>query len=169
MLLAVLAMGLSSVSSSWAFDADPRNSTVLFKIDNGIGYTVGYFEKYSASVETDGDKVISAKAVIDVDSVNTHNSWHNEGLRSPLFFDTAKFPQATFESSKIEGDQMTGVLTIKGIAKPIALTVGLNEGVFTAKGSFDRNDFGINFNRILKNHEKAIGEKVDLMVELVKQ
>jgi len=165
-LLVVLTMGLIPVAAASTLNADPKNSSVLFNINHGLGYTIGYFENFSASVETDADKIISAKAVINIDSLNTHSAWRDEGLRSQLFFDAAKFPQATFESSKVEGDQMTGSLTIKGISKPITLTVGLNEGVFTAQGSFNRNDFGITYNRELKHHEKAIGDKVDLMVEL---
>jgi polyisoprenoid-binding protein YceI len=164
--LAVFVMGLSSMCPAATLIADPKNSSVFFNISHGLGYTIGYFEKFTASVETDGDTIISAKAVIDVDSINTHSAWRDEGLRSSLFFDVAKFPQAVFQSSKVEGNQMTGMLTIKGISKPITLTVGLNEGVFTAQGSFNRSDFGISYNKELKHHEKAIGDKVDLMVAL---
>ena len=166
MLLAVFLMGSSSMCPASSLIADLKNSSIQFNVSYGIGYTIGYFGKFTATSETDGDKIISAKAAIDIDSVNSHNSLRDDSLRSSLFFDAAKFPQATFESTAVAGDQMTGNLTIKGITKPITLTVGLNQGVFTAKGTFDRNDFGINFNKELGNHEKAIGDKVDLTVSL---
>ncbi len=165
-LLVCLVLSFNQVSLAATLNADPKNSSILFNINHNAGYTIGYFESFTASVEQDADRIISAKATINIDSLNTHSTIRDEGLRSAMFFDAAKFPQASFESSKVEGDQMVGTLTIKGVSKPITLTVALKDGVFTAKGSFDRNDFGINYNRDLKGHEKAIGNKVDLMVEL---
>jgi polyisoprenoid-binding protein YceI len=156
------------IPPSWAavMNADPKNSSILFNISHGQGYTIGYFDKFTAILEMDQDKIISAKAEIDIFSINTQSILRDEGLRSSIFFDAVKFPKANFESTKVEGAQMTGNLTIKGITKPVLLQVELKNGVMTARGNFDRNDFGINYNRKLKHNEKAIGDKVELIIEI---
>jgi polyisoprenoid-binding protein YceI len=60
--------------------------------------------------------------------VNTGFALFNEHIQAEDFFNTAKFPTATFVSNKMnfEGDKpvsIDGTLTIKGISKPQTLTV----------------------------------------------
>ncbi len=66
--------------------------------------------------------------MIDTTSVNTGSTVFNGHIQGEDFFDTAKYPTATFKSTKVvfEGDQPTtieGDLTIKGITKPVTLKV----------------------------------------------
>ena len=66
--------------------------------------------------------------MIDATSVDSGFPVFNEHLRGEDFFDTAKYPTATFKSTKVvfEGDKpsaIEGDLTIKGITKPVTLTV----------------------------------------------
>lgn len=61
-------------------------------------------------------------------SVNTGFADFNGHIQGEDFLDTAKFPTATFRSTKVvfEGDKpknIDGVLTIKGVSKPITLAV----------------------------------------------
>lgn len=89
-------------------------------------------------------------------------------LKSPDFFDTEKFPTATFEitsvKAKPEGDyntEISGNLNIKGISKPITLNANVSESegivtIATEPKDIDREDFGVKFqmpvaNGLIKN------------------
>ena len=148
----------------------PVQSSILFRINHDLGYTVGYFKNFTATLEVNDDQtqVLSSKIQVQTASINTRNSIRDEGLKSALFLDTEKFVQATFESTKIEGDQMSGVLTIKEIAKPMTFKIqqdSAKKKIFL-KGTFNRNDYGIKFNHLMANKKKSIGDTVELMIEL---
>ena len=95
----------------------------------------GYSTQLSSFSKTTGNVVFDAEAkkgsvdiVIDMKSVNTGFADFNEHIQAEDFLDTAKFPQATFKSTKVifEGDKpqrIEGQLTIKGVTKPVTLTV----------------------------------------------
>ena len=95
----------------------------------------GYSTQLSSFSKTTG-KVVFDKAaktgavdiVIDTKSVNTGFDTFNEHIQGEDFLNTAKFPTATFKSTKVvfEGDKpakVEGQLTIKGVTKPVTLTV----------------------------------------------
>ncbi len=95
----------------------------------------GYSTQLSSFSKTTGKIVFDAEAkkgsvdiVIDMKSVNTGFSDFNEHIQGEDFLDTAKFPQATFKSTKVifQGDKpqlIEGQLTIKGVTKAVTLTV----------------------------------------------
>ncbi len=95
----------------------------------------GYSTQLSSFSKTTGKVVFDAEAkkgsvdiVIDMKSVNTGFSDFNEHIQGEDFLDTAKFPQATFKSTKVifQGDKpqlIEGQLTIKGVTKAVTLTV----------------------------------------------
>lgn len=65
---------------------------------------------------------------IDAKSVNTGYPLFNEHIQDVDFFNTAKYPTITFKSTgvKFDGDKpvaVNGNLTIKGVTKPVTLTV----------------------------------------------
>lgn len=70
----------------------------------------------------------SVEIEIDMRSVDTGVDKFDEHIQAADFLDTARFPTATFRSTKVrfEGDRpvaIDGLLTIKGVAKPVTLTV----------------------------------------------
>ncbi len=95
----------------------------------------GYSTQLSSFSNTTGKVVLDADAktgavdiTIDMKSVNTGSVDFNGHIQGEDFLDTAKFPTATFKSNKVvfEGDKpkaIEGNLTIKGITKPVTLTV----------------------------------------------
>jgi len=102
----------------------------------------------------------SVKVTIPLSTLNTSVPDLDEHLRSKDFFEIAKFPTATFTSSKVEkGDapnqlQVSGDLTLHGVTKPVMLAVtivktGLNPRTNLATIGFDatttlkRSDFGL--------------------------
>ena len=95
----------------------------------------GYSTQMSSFKKTTGTVVFDAQAktgsvdiAIDMKSVNTGFEVFDGHIQGEDFFDTAKFPTATFKSTKVvfEGDKpkaIEGQLTLKGVSKPVTLTV----------------------------------------------
>jgi len=95
----------------------------------------GYSTHLSSFKQTTGKVVFDAQAKtgsvdisIDTRSVNTGFDDFNGHIQGEDFLDTAKFPTATFKSTRVvfEGDapkSIEGQLTIKGVTKPVTLSV----------------------------------------------
>ena len=98
---------------------------------NHFGYStqLSRFDKTTGKVVLDkAAKTGSVDIVIDTKSVNTGYTTFNDHIQGEDFLDTAKFPTATFKSTKVifEGDKpakVEGNLTLKGVTKPVTLTV----------------------------------------------
>jgi hypothetical protein len=98
---------------------------------------------------------------IDVAGIDTKTPKRDDHLRSPDFFDAAKFPNVTFKSTKIEkvSDsklKITGDLTIRGTTKSVTLDTDLSAEVpnpfskvptraVSASGQISRKEFGLSW------------------------
>jgi len=95
----------------------------------GMSTQLSRFDKTTGTIVLDkAAKTGSVDVVIDMKSVNTGFPVFNGHIQGEDFFDTAKFPTATFKSTKVvfEGDKpvsIDGNLTIKGVTKPVTLKV----------------------------------------------
>ena len=98
---------------------------------NHLGYSIqmSRFDKATGTVTLDkAAKTAAVDIVIDAKSVNTGSATFNEHIQGEDFLDTAKYPTATFKSTKVnfDGDKpasIEGNLTLKGVTKPVTLTV----------------------------------------------
>ncbi|MDR3394282.1 MAG: YceI family protein [Parasulfuritortus sp.] len=96
---------------------------------------MGYSTQLSRFDKTTGEVVLDSAArtgsvdvVIDTKSVDTGSPLFNEHIQGADFLDTAAYPTATFKSTsvKFDGDKpvaVNGNLTIKGVTRPVTLTV----------------------------------------------
>lgn len=136
---------LKKLSAALAFASLAAGSAlaapVTYKVDAShtfprFSYShFGYSTQLSSFSNTTGQVVFDAEAksgavdiTIDMKSVNTGFADFNGHIQSEDFLDTAKFPTASFKSTKVvfEGDKpkaIEGQLTIKGVSKPVTLTV----------------------------------------------
>ena len=95
----------------------------------GFSTQLSRFDQTSGKVVFDAQaKTGSVDVVIDTRSVNTGFADFNGHIQGEDFLDTAKFPTATFKSTRVlfEGNtpkSIEGVLTLKGISKPVTLAV----------------------------------------------
>ncbi len=136
---------LKKLSAALAFASLAAGSAlaapVTYTVDSSHTYPrfsyshFGFSTQLSSFTNTTGKVVFDAEAktgsvdiVIDMKSVNTGFADFNGHLQGEDFLDTAKFPTATFKSTKVvfEGDKpksIEGQLTIKGVTKPVTLSV----------------------------------------------
>lgn len=182
-VLAVLVAGRPAAAATW--EIDPAHTTIAFSIRHMMVSNVrGEFVKFSGKVEGDEahPEATKIEASIDTASIDTRNAKRDEHLRSPEFFDTAKFPTAVFKSKKLEkvGEakwKVTGDLTLHGVTKEIVLDVdnvtppikdpmgNLRAGA-EARTTIDRQDFGIVFSKTLDGGGALVGNEVAITIDV---
>lgn len=172
----------TTVKTKWAID--PTHSEVLFKVKHLMITNVkGEFRKFTAEVETDEDDFSDAEVRLSIEaaSVFTNSEDRDNHLRSADFFDATNHPYITFEStSMIKKDEdtfaLSGLLSIKGITKEVILDVefgGINtdpwgnqKAGFSLSGSFNRKDWGLNWNAALETGGVLVSDEVRLSAEV---
>ena len=184
----VIASSLSAATKVHAqhvaYAIDPQHSQVDFGIKHmSISTVHGRFAIKEGTVDLDPANVTQSAvtATIDVASVDTGEAARDTHLRSPDFFDTSKFPIATFKSTKItkvgEGYDVVGDLNLHGITKPVTLhmeapskeQIAMDKKAhrgFTATTTIHRQDFGLTWNGTLKSGDNMLGDDVKMEFDI---
>lgn len=136
----------------------PQNSKIEWIGSKVTGSHNGSFEKFNGQIHyTNNDPAQSHVQInIDATSVKADDPKLTEHLKTPDFFDVAKFAEAKFESTAIKagGEKgathtITGNLTMHGVTKSITFpaTISVTPDVATVDANFaiNRKDFGINY------------------------
>ena len=124
-----LAAG-SALAAPVTYTVDSSHTFPRFSYSHlGFSTQLSTFSKTTGTVVFDAQaKTGAVDIVIDTTTVNTGSTDFNGHIQGEDFLDTAKFPTATFKSTKVvfAGDKpasIEGQLTIKGVSKPVTLTV----------------------------------------------
>ncbi len=124
------ALAGSAIAAPVTYGVDGSHTFPRFSYSHfGYSTQLSSFKNTSGKVVFDAEaKTGSVDITIDMKSVNTGFDDFNGHLQGEDFLDTAKFPTATFKSTKVvfEGDKpkaIEGNLTNKGGTKPVILTV----------------------------------------------
>ncbi len=147
------------ISNSAATAADfsvlqPQQSSLAF-ISTQMGVPVeGEFKKFNARLVIDPNKPETGSAQIDIDlaSIDVGNAEAHAEVVGPSWFDTAKYPRASFVSSKVTRIaaahyEVAGKMTIRNVTREIKAPFTLEQrsdaliisGLFPLK----RLDYGI--------------------------
>lgn len=112
------------------FVVDPSHTYPRFEYSHfGYSNQIQRFNKTSGTIVVDrAAKTGSVVITIDAKSVDTGYPLFNEHIQGEDYFDTAKYPTITYKSTavKFEGNKpvaVEGLLTVKGVSKPVTLTV----------------------------------------------
>jgi polyisoprenoid-binding protein YceI len=167
---------------TWEFD--PVHSSIAFSVRHMVIAKVhGRFGKWAGTLQLDEGAPAASRieARIDAASVDTNDPQRDAHLRSADFFDVERFPDIRFTSTRIEpvGEaryRVTGDLTIRGVTRETVLDVeqtgrirdpwGNDRTGFSAKTAIDRKDFGVSFNQVLDAGGLAVGDRVEIAVEV---
>lgn len=183
---AVATLVLPTLGQASTWEIDPAHTSAQFAIRHLMVSTVrGDFRKVSGKINLDEQDATKStvEATIDVASVDTGIAKRDDHLRSPDFFDVAKYPTMTFKSKKIQkgsGDgnyKITGDLTLHGVTKEVILDFEGNlkpvkspqgktliGGMATTK--INRKDFGLAWNAALETGGVAVGEDVTITIDI---
>ena len=172
----LLTLSASYAQTVWT--ADKAHAKVGFTVTHLLLTEVdGNFKNYEAKITAAkpdlSDAVVELTA--DVNSINTENDRRDTHLKSPDFFDVAKYPALSFKSTsfqKVEGKEykLMGNLTMHGVTKPVTLDAVLSGPVtmdsprgkqekvgLKLSGTLKRSDFGVG-----STSTAVVGEEVEL-------
>ncbi|GMV88877.1 MAG: hypothetical protein AMXMBFR81_18080 [Chthonomonas sp.] len=129
--LAVLALASGAMAQTKTFSvgASGRAAAQVFTFESEAELEdfTGLTHKVTGNLSFDPKaKTGSGRIVVDIASIDTGIPMRNDHLRSATWFDAAKYPTATFETTKVahkSGDTytVTGKLTVKGVTKTITV------------------------------------------------
>lgn len=178
----VLVVGLLVAGKVFAADVytiDPAHSSIGFSVKHMMVSTVpGTFDDFAGTVAYDAKDAASTKVDVTVQakSVNTKMDKRDEHLRSPDFFDVAKFPAITFTTKSYDGKVLVGDLTLKGVTKEISVPVVIEGPVKGMMGdemiglsgqfTINRQDYGVSWNKTLDAGGIALGNDVIVTVNV---
>jgi len=129
-LVFAIAAAAPALAAPETFTLDGNHSFPRFSYSH-FGYSIqmSRFDKTTGTIVLDkAAKNAKVDIVIDTKSVDTGSETFNEHIQGEDFLDTAKYPTATFKSTKVifDGDKpasIEGNLTLKGVTKPVTLKV----------------------------------------------
>jgi len=178
-LSAVLIFAVSATAEVQTWQIDPNHTAAQFSVRHmGISTVRGAFTKVSGSAQYDpaDPSKTAVDATIDAASVDTRVSMRDDDLRSPNYFDVAKYPTITFKSKSVQAAgegklKLVGDLTIHGVTKEVALDVdGPSAPVADPKGNshigtsasttVNRKDFGVG------GSSPMVGEGITITIDV---
>ncbi|WP_369977217.1 YceI family protein [Xanthomonas bundabergensis] len=144
------------------YKLDPSHTDVLVQWNHlGFSNPTAHFGDVDGTLVYNAENVAksSVQVTLPLSGLNSFTAKFDEHLKSADFFDAAKFPTATFKSTKVSAAgtnklSVAGDLTIKGVTKPVVLAVTLNGAGphpmrkvpalgFDASTTIKRSDFGL--------------------------
>jgi polyisoprenoid-binding protein YceI len=182
---AIVMAGFAHVAGASTWQIDPAHSSAQFAVRHMMISTVrGTLGKVTGVVNLDEADLTksSVDASVDATTIDTREPKRDGHLKSPDFFDVAKYPTIAFKSKQVAkvSDtkfQVTGDLTIHGVTKEVVLAVeGLPKafkdpmgnmrlgGVATTK--LNRKDFGIQWNKTLDSGGLMVSDDVDVTIDV---
>ncbi|HEY2754243.1 MAG TPA: YceI family protein [Pseudolabrys sp.] len=159
------------------YKIEPHHTQVVFSVSH-FGFTdfSGFFSGASGTLVLDPKNPAASKLTVSIpiNSVMTTSSVLDQELKGEQWLDAAKFPTATFTSTKVTptGERtatIDGNLTLHGVTKPFTLQAHLGgAGVnpldraytvgFAVTGVIPRGDFGV------KEDLPVVGNDVHLTI-----
>ena len=180
-LLALSALFSNARADVETYKIDPVHSSTGFTLRHILSKFTSSFTKTNGSITVDRDNLekSSVEATVEIASVSTADPKRDGHIKSPDFFDAAKFPTATFKSKswKKTGEStfdVTGDLTIKDVTKEVIFHVilngfgpGMKPGTtisgWEATTVIKKSDFGVAGPAMLA---KALGDEVTLNISI---
>ncbi len=177
----VAAAASASALAPGVYDIDPMHSSINFEIPHLVISSVeGKFKTFSGKVTSDG-KFINSKveAEADIASIDTSVTDRDNHLKSPDFFDAAKYPKMTFKTTSITGNEksfkLIGDLTIKSTTKKVTFTgsykgavkdaYGNNKIAFVAEAKINRQDYGLTWSKAVEAGP-VVGDEVTITLKI---
>ncbi|MEO8378728.1 MAG: YceI family protein [Acidobacteriota bacterium] len=163
---------------------DKPHSMAMFKIRHLMSTVTGQFRDFEVAARLDRANPASSSVefTIQAASMDTGEPARDEHLRSPDFFEVAKYPAITFKSTEVKTKsattfEVTGDLTMHGVTKRITVPVTFNgfgrnprgeeRAGFEIETLLDRKDYGITWNRVLDEGGLLLGDEVKIDISLL--
>ncbi len=173
-----------------AYTLDKAHASLIFRV-NHIGFSnyTTRFKRFDATLQFDPANMARSSVTVSVDATSLETDYpspekldFNAELQNEQWLNTAKFPQMTFRSSKVEVTapstlKISGDLTLRGVTRPMVLDATYNGGYeghpmdpharvgFSAHGTLKRSDFGMTFGIPAPGTTMGVGDEVEVIIE----
>jgi polyisoprenoid-binding protein YceI len=182
-LLSAFLLVFSLLAFGAEYSIDPNHSSAQFTVRHLMVSNVkGAFSKVTGTVNYDPNNLAASNvdATIDVSTVDTRQPMRDADLRSPNFFDVARYPTITFKSKQFYRDgnelKVKGDLTMHGVTKEVVLDVdGPSPEVKDPWGNqrigasistkINRHDWGLNYNKMVEAGA-VVGDEITINIDL---
>lgn len=182
-LILLVLSGLPARAEEKKFVIDPVHSGVNFRIRHLYTMFPGRFDAFSGTITCDTNDLATmrVRGAVDVASISTANADRDKHLRTADFFDVARYPTATFESTEVRpgsGQAVTvrGTMTLHGVTAAVVFEgkvlgygadmKGVNRVGFQGRGTIDRTKFGMAYNAPLASGITMLGNDVELTLDI---
>jgi polyisoprenoid-binding protein YceI len=161
-LVAAASFLMTTAGFSQTWNWDKAHSQLNWNVLHlGVSEIAGSFSSATAKITASKDDFSDATVELsaEIASISTGNEQRNNHLKSPDFFDAAKYPTLTFKSTSFKKTgaktyEVAGDLSFHGVTKPVVLNATLNGTTvnpqskktiagFKITGVVKRTDFGI--------------------------
>lgn len=178
-ILAALPLTAAAASPQYTWQADLAHCRAQFMVSHMVVSQVwGHIPVRQLSLTNNGNTPVPQRieAMLDVSHEDTDNHDRDADLRSPTYFDVAKYPTMTFRSTSIVAQNaqnftVNGDLTIKDVTKRVSFPVHIVGIIPDPKGwrvgytgnlTIDRRDWGIVDARLTPAGVLLVGYSVDI-------
>ena len=148
-----------------------------------ISNVLGSFKEFEGNATMVENNFSSAVVNFSINtaSIDTEAADRDTHLKSVDFFDVENFPKIEFEGKGMtqkdeENYELKGNLTIKGISKPVTLSVefgglmtdpwGNKKAGFSVTGEINRKDWGMVWNAALETGGVLVSDKVKILCDV---
>jgi polyisoprenoid-binding protein YceI len=165
------------------FAIDKSHSEATFQVRHLVTRVRGHFSDFDGTIQFDDARPEQGAVAFTVQaaSIDTNAADRDAHLRSEDFFHVEKFPTITFASTKVVAKggnefDVTGPLTIRGVAKQVTLPVvylgsqkdpwGNEKAGFETEITVNRKDFGLLWNAALETGGFLVGDDVKISISI---
>jgi polyisoprenoid-binding protein YceI len=180
-LFALLIAGSTSAFAQTTWAIDNVHSKIGFAVSHmAVAETEGKFNEYEGTVVSKSNDFNGAEVSFTAKtaSIDTDNEKRDGHLKSPDFFDAAKYPDITFKGNLVKSGakyKLKGNLTMHGVTKPVEFDVtggnvvdtgrGVKSG-FKFSGTINRKDYGLTWSASTPTGELVVGDEVELSIKV---
>ncbi|WP_397363373.1 YceI family protein [Olleya sp. R77988] len=156
------------------YKADAASSMIMWKANKIVGGHEGTINVSNGVAKLEGNKLVGGSFMFDINTIACTDIPAEEEsngklvghLKSADFFDVANHPSAAFEITKVDGKNVSGNLTLKGIKKNVTFeatvtTSGDDITIFSDTFTIDRTEWNIMYNSGTSSDvAAALGDKL---------
>ncbi|MCB1692966.1 MAG: polyisoprenoid-binding protein [Pseudomonadales bacterium] len=169
---------------------DRAHASLLFRVNHmGFSMFTARFTRFDATLLFDPAHPGESKLEATVDATSLQTDYpkpeivdFNALLQNNQWLDTQKWPEMKYRASRVDvtgpnEGVVRGELTLRGVTKPVPLTVRFNGGYpgmemdpnarvgFSAHGELNRSDFGMDYGIPAPGSRMGVSDRVEIIIE----
>jgi len=176
------AKEVETVVAEETYKAVAAESMVMWEANKVVGGHTGTINLSNGVAKVKGNQLVGGNFIFDIATLTNTDIEDAKGkasieghLKSADFFDAEKFPNAAFEITSVEGNNVSGNLMMKGIKKNVTVPVNVTMNgdtmtIMSDEFTIDRTEWNIKYNsgKFAENlGDKMINDDVKLKLSII--